>query len=495
MVVLCRARPLRPLGGGRRWCSPENEPTLERRGACHTAPRAAPRTAGPDPAGRAADRHTAVVRRRATRENAAVTASPTDDQDTTPQRTAPAPAAAPAELSRAVLITLGALTAVAPLVTDLYLPGLPDLARSLGTSEAMAQLTMSVCLVGLALGQLVAGPWSDRVGRMRPLRWGVVVLTITSLLCAVATNVWVLLALRLVQGLAGAAAMVVARAIVRDVYDGARAAKVFSDLMLVMGLAPVLGPMLGGQLLAVTDWRGIFVFLGVVGALLVAASCLVLHETRPARTPSQAPVRRRALRRLVADTRFRGFLVMSALFGVVLFGYISMSSFVLQDDYGLGPVAYAWVFGANAAGMIVGSQVSARLVGQVGPAALLRAGVLLIAGASVALAVAFALDAPLAVVVVPMWLVLAGLGMSFGNSTALALTPHAADAGSAAALLGASQFLLGAAVPPLVSIGGVSGPLMGITMATAGVGALLALVLVILPRLGPDARGRARTPH
>ncbi|MDN4174064.1 multidrug effflux MFS transporter [Nocardioides sp. SOB77] len=410
-----------------------------------------------------------------------MTVSPTDSasRDTT------TPAA---ELSRTVLVTLGALTAVAPLVTDLYLPGLPDLARSLGTSEAMAQLTMSVCLVGLALGQLVAGPWSDRVGRMRPLRWGVVVLTVTSLLCAVATNVWVLLALRLVQGLAGAAAMVVARAIVRDVYDGARAAKVFSELMLVMGLAPVLGPLLGGQLLAVTDWRGIFVFLGLVGALLAAACWLVLHETRPEDVRSQAPVRRRALRRLVADTRFRGFMVMSALLGVVLFGYISMSSFVLRGDYSLGPVAYAWVFGANAAGMVVGSQVSARLVGQVGPAALLRAGVLLVAGASVASAVALALEAPLAVVAVPLWLVLAGLGMSMGNSTALALVPHAADAGSAAALLGASQFLLGAAVPPLVSVGGVSGTLMGATMATAGVSALLALVLVILPRLAADAR-------
>ncbi|CAI9410113.1 multidrug effflux MFS transporter [Nocardioides sp. T2.26MG-1] len=397
-------------------------------------------------------------------------------------------AGVPGDLSRPLLVTLGALTAIAPLVTDLYLPGLPDLARSLGTSDALAQLTMSVCLVGLALGQLVVGPLSDRIGRMRPLRWGVLVLAVTSFLCAVATDVWVLLALRLVQGLAGAAAVVVARAIVRDVYNGARAAKVFSELMLVMGLAPVVGPLMGGQLLALTDWRGIFVFLGMVGLLLVAACWLVLHETRPAGVRAVVPIRRRALRGLLAQRRFRGFLVLSALLGVVLFAYISMSSFVLRGDYGLGPVAYAWVFGANAAGMIVGSQVSARLVGRVGPIVLLRRGLSVVCAATVLLAVTLLLDAPLAVAAVPLWLVLVGLGMSFGNSTALALVPHAGDAGAASALIGASQFLLGATVPPLVSIGGVTGPLMGISMATAGVGALLTMVVVITPELAATAR-------
>jgi DHA1 family bicyclomycin/chloramphenicol resistance-like MFS transporter len=420
-------------------------------------------------------------------QDAPVTATSRDDEATS----SATGSHEPGDLSRTVLVTLGALTAVAPLVTDLYLPGLPDLARSLGTSDALAQLTMSVCLVGLALGQLVAGPLSDRIGRMRPLRWGVLVLAVTSFLCAVATDVWVLLALRLVQGLAGAAAMVVARAIVRDVYDGARAAKVFSELMLVMGLAPVLGPLLGGQLLALTDWRGIFVFLGAVGLLLVAACWLVLHETRPAGVRAAVPVRRRALRGLLAQRRFRGFLVLSALLGVVLFAYISMSSFVLRGNYGLGPVAYAWVFGANAAGMIVGGQVSARLVGRLGPATLLRRGLTIVCGATVALAVALQLDVPLAVAAVPLWLVLVGLGMSFGNSTALALVPHAGDAGAASALLGASQFLLGATVPPLVSIGGVSGPLMGITMATAGVGALITMVAAI----GPELASAPHPPH
>lgn len=382
-------------------------------------------------------------------------------------------------LSRRGLLTLGALTATAPLVTDLYLPALPDLARSLGTSEAAAQLTMSVCLVGLALGQLVAGPLSDRIGRTRPLRWGVLILVATSFLCAIATNIVLLLVLRLVQGLAGAAALVIARAIVRDVYDGAHAAKVYSDLILVMGLAPVIGPVVGGQLLIVTDWRGIFVLLGVIAVALLAACWWCLDETRPPVVRAASPIQRRALRSLVADAHFRSFMVITALLGVVLFTYISMSSFVLRNDFGLGPVAYAMTFGVNAVGMVIGSQVSARLVGRLGPARMLRLGLLLIAAATTSLAITFALDGPLAVALVALWLVLAGLGMSMGSCTSLALGPHAGRAGAAAALLGASQFLLGAAVPPLVSLGGASGQIMGATMASAGLGSLLALRVAV----------------
>jgi MFS transporter, DHA1 family, multidrug resistance protein len=388
----------------------------------------------------------------------------------------------PAALRRHVLVVLGALTAVAPLVTDLYLPALPQLARSLGTSPALAQLTLSVCLVGLALGQLVAGPLSDRVGRTVPLRCGVLVLLVASLLCAVVSDIRLLLVLRLVQGLSGAAAMVIARAVVRDVYAGSRAAVVFSQLMLVTGLAPIVGPMVGGQLLAFTDWRGIFLALGVIAAVLLLACWRLVPETRPAAARAAVPHRSRALRSLLADPHLRGFLAMSALFGVVLFTYISMSAFVLQEGYGLGPIAYAWLFGANGVGLVLGSQVGVRLVGRIGAGATLTCGVLVTTAATVVSGGALVLSAPLAVLLLPLWLVLAGLGMSLGTSTALALTPHPADAGAAAALLGASQFLLGAAVPPLVSLAGASGPTMGLTMAVAGIGLLGALRLALRRR-------------
>ena len=271
-----------------------------------------------------------------------------------------------------------ALTAAAPLVTDFYLPALPDLARSLGTTEAAAQLTVSVSIVGLALGQLVAGPLSDRIGRLAPLRVGVLLLAITSFLCALAGDITVLLGLRLAQGLAAAATLVVARAVVRDVYDGARAARIFSELILVMGLAPVVGPVVGGQLLRVTDWRGIFVTLGIIGALLLVATLALLEETwtpRAAGSPNGFGV-------LLRDRAFVGFLVMAGCLGVVLFSYISMSLFVLREEHGVGPVTFSWIFGANAVGMIVGGQVNARLVGRHGPALLLRVGLAALATAS-----------------------------------------------------------------------------------------------------------------
>ncbi|MDH2413000.1 multidrug effflux MFS transporter [Nocardioides sp. CER19] len=366
------------------------------------------------------------------------------------------------------LLLLGALTAVAPLVTDLYLPALPQLGDAWGADDATTQLTMSVCLIGLALGQLVAGPLSDRVGRLRPLRWGIGVLAVTSFLCALAPDVGTLIVLRAIQGLAGSAGVVIARAIVRDVYEGERAARVFSELMLVTGLAPVLGPVLGGQLLRVTDWRGIFVVLALLSTLLLVAVLTRLPETRT----GVAQVGGSDLRLLLRDRRFTRYLGMSAAFGVVLFAYISMSSFVLQDGYGVSASAYSLVFGANAVGMILGSQVSARLVGRTGAASMLIAAVGLIVCSTAAVAAAGVLGAPLAVVLVPLWLVLVGLGAALGNTVALALLPHRERAGAASALIGTAQFLFGAAIPPLASLGGASAGRMGVTMLAASVVAL-----------------------
>lgn len=385
--------------------------------------------------------------------------------------------AEPRTLPLRTLVLLGALTGAAPLVTDFYLPALPDLALSLGTTEVAAQLTVSVSIVGLALGQLIAGPLSDRIGRITPLRVGVLLLAITSFLCAIADDIGTLLALRVAQGLAGAATVVVARAIVRDVYDGVRAARIFSELILVMGLAPVLGPVAGGQLLRVTDWRGIFVVLGILSAVLLVATVLMLEETwtpRAAGSPNGFGI-------LLRDRTFRGFLLLSGCLGVVLFSYIAMSSFVLREEYGVGPVGFSWIFGANATGMIVGGQVNARLVNRHGPARMLRIGLSLLATAACGLALALSVSAPLAVILVPLWFVLCGLGLSFGNAVALALVPHGTVAGSASALIGTSQFLCGAAVPPLLSIGGTSGIAMGLAMATAAVLALAVSARIATP--------------
>lgn len=384
---------------------------------------------------------------------------------------------APNHLSLPVLVVIGALTAVPPLVTDFYLPGLPDMARSLDAPDSLAQLTISVCLLGLALGQLFVGPLSDRVGRIRPLRWGVALLAVTSFLCAVSGSMWILLVARLLQGLAGSAAVVIARAIVRDVYDGPRVAKVFSELMLVMGLAPVVGPILGGQLLRVTDWRGIFVVLGILTSLLLVASWVALHETR---APGAHPLgisTGRALWSLLRDPRFVAYMVVTGLGGVTLFTYIGMSPFVLQDGYGLSAVGYSVAFGANAVGLVIGSQVNARLVLRVGPARMLLAELALMVLASGLVAVAQWAHAATMLVLVPLWFVLLGFGGMMGNATALALEPHRELAGSASALLGASSFILGGLVPPLVSAGGTGGATMGATMFVAGAVALATVLM------------------
>lgn len=396
---------------------------------------------------------------------------------TVPSAEETASPASPSHLPLPVLVVIGALTAVPPLVTDFYLPGLPSMARSLGAPDSLAQLTISLCLLGLALGQLFVGPLSDRVGRMRPLRWGVALLAATSFLCAVSGSLWILLIARLLQGLAGSAAVVIARAIVRDVYDGPRVAKVFSELMLVMGLAPVVGPILGGQLLRFTDWRGIFVALGIVTSVLLVASWTVLHETRPPGAIPLAVRTRRTLWALVRDPHFAAYLVVTGLGGVILFTYIGMSPFVLQDGYGLSAVGYSIVFGANAVGLVLGSQLNARLVMRIGAATMLRAGLTLMLVASALVMVAQWLGATKLLVLVPLWFVLVGFGAVMGNAAALALEPHREIAGTASALLGAANFVLGGLVPPLVSAGGTGGPVMGLTMTIAGAAALGTLVV------------------
>lgn len=415
-------------------------------------------------------------------------------RSTVPSADGAAPGASADHLPRIVLVVIGALTAVPPLVTDLYLPALPDVARTLGAPDALAQLTISLCLLGLALGQLFVGPLSDRVGRMRPLRWGVALLTVTSLLCAVSGNLWILLAARLLQGLAGSAAVVIARAIVRDVYHGPQVARVFSELMLVMGLAPVVGPVVGGQLLRFTDWRGIFVALGILSALLLAASWVLLHETRTPRAHPSGLSTGRVLWSLVRDAHFGAYLIVTGLGGVILFSYIGMSSFVLQNGFGLSAVGYSIVFGANSVGLVIGSQLNARLVMRVGPATMLRCalGVLLVASALVM--TAQLAGGPLMSVLIPLWFVLVGFGGIMGNATALALEPHREVAGAASALLGSANFVLGGLVPPLVSIGGTGGAVMGVTMTLAGALAFATLVLVIRPGR-PEGPGPSERPQ
>lgn len=423
--------------------------------------------------------------------------------DVEAQHTQPEPAQhtlQPEERTRAprpparLLGVLAPLSAFGPLSMDLYLPGMPAMARDLHAGDAYAQLTMSACMVGLATGQLVAGPLSDRFGRRRPAVAGVALFALLSLACALAPTMGVLVGLRLLQGMAGAAGIVVARAVVRDLYDGAAAARVFSLIALTMGLAPVLAPLLGGQLVRFTTWRGLFVALAVIGAAILAVTVAALPESLPPerrRTGGAASVFT-AFGPVLRDRAFTGYAAVMALGAAGMFTYISLSSFVLQGTYGLSPQGFSAVFAVNAVGLMVVARLNAVALRARPPSALLLAGVLAGLSAAVFLVVGVQAGWGLWPLLAGLFVVVACTGAISPNATALALAGHAPRAGTAAALLGLVQFLVGGLVAPLASIGGASDRSMTRTIALVLLGGLVVLLVRAPPgaRAGGVSRGR-----
>ncbi len=338
----------------------------------------------------------------------------------------------------------------------MYLPGLPRLAGDLHSGASQAQLTLTACLVGLAAGQLLVGPISDAFGRRRPLIVGLIGYAVASGLCALAPEIWTLTAVRLVQGLAGGAGIVIARAVVRDGRAGRALSRYFALLMLVNGIAPILAPVIGGQLLRVTSWRGVFVVLTGIGLLLLGSVLRWLPETLEpaARHTGGLAATVVTFRALLRDRPFVGYALSSGLVSGAMFAYISGSPFVLQDVYGLSPQQFSLVFGANALGLVLLGQLGGALVHRVDPATLLRIGIAESATGAVLLLVAVLGGLGLPVVLPALLLVVSSVGLVAPNAMALALDGHGAVAGSAAALLGVAQYIFGAAVAPLVGIAG-----------------------------------------
>jgi len=387
-----------------------------------------------------------------------------------------------------LIALIGALSAFAPLSIDMYLPALPALADELHTDAAVVGLTLTACLIGLALGQLVAGPLSDRLGRRRPLLVGLAAYTVASLLCAVAGDATQLIAFRLAQGMAGAAGIVISRAVVRDLHTGTALARFFALTMLVNGLAPILAPIIGGQLLLLTSWRGVFVVLAAIGAGLFLAVLFRLRESLP-------PERRRTggmaelgltFRVLLTDRRFVGYALAAALSFTAMFSYISSSPFVLQDLYGMSPQAFSAAFALNALGIVIMGQLSGLLVSRVGPRRLMIVGIGAQVMGGLVLVMAAASGAGLAGILAGYLLVVAPLGLVLPNSTALALADHADHAGSASAILGAAAYLVGATIAPLTGIGGTASALPS-TLVIAGAAVSGLVVLQVLT-------GRQRRP-
>ncbi|MEU8113985.1 multidrug effflux MFS transporter [Micromonospora sp. NPDC048947] len=383
-----------------------------------------------------------------------------------------------------LVLVLGALIAIGPLTIDMYLPALPAITAGLETTETAVQLTLTGTLVGLALGQLLIGPLSDVVGRRVPLLAGLAAHIVASVLCVFAPNIGVLGGLRVLQGLGVAAATVVATAVVRDLFSGASFARIFSRLMLVMGLAPILAPTLGSALLSWTDWRGVFAALAVLGALLIVVAALRLPETLPVARRRHGGVRAtlRDYRGLVNDRAFVGLVLVAGLAMAALFAYVSGSSFVLQQEYGLDEQQFGIAFGAGAVGLIGATQFNVRLLRRYTPQQILVSA--LIAGTAAGLLlIMFAATGVggLGTLLASLWLVLAAAGLALPNAPALAMSRHSEAAGTAAALLGAVQFGIGAVSAPLAGLFGTGSVPMAIVIA-GGMAAALIVMLLVVPR-------------
>ncbi|MFB9236693.1 multidrug effflux MFS transporter [Plantactinospora siamensis] len=385
----------------------------------------------------------------------------------------------------ALLVLLGTLTAIGPLSLDMYLPAFPAMTADLHATPAQIQLSLTTCLIGLALGQLVTGPLSDRFGRRLPVLIGVTAYALLALACAAAPSAGVLAATRFVQGFAGGTGVVVARAIVRDLYSGRAAAKYFSRLTLVFGVAPVAAPSLGSLVLGgFGSWRWVFLTLGAIGLLLAAAVAWRLPETLPVqrRTTGGLGATARAMRRLSADRIYLGYALTQGLAFAGLFAYISGSSFVFQDVFGLPSGVFSLIFGANALALVATGQLNARLLDRTGPRPLLvttlivgvAAGAGLLAGAAAGAVVPVA---------VALFVFVGSLGMVMPNSTALALDRHPEAAGTAAALMGAVQSVVGALAAPLVGLGG-AGSAVPMALVVVGAAVLSLAAVLTLARSG-----------
>jgi len=394
----------------------------------------------------------------------------------------------PGRVSLRMLLVIGALTAFGPLSIDSYLPALPSISAALDADASQVQLSLTSCLIGLAVGQLLAGSASDRWGRRPPLLVGIVAFIAASIACALATSVWQLIALRLVQGLGGAAGVVISRAVVRDLLSGPTAARFFSMLMMITGTGPMVAPQIGAQLLQLGSWRLIFTALGFAGALLLVVAAVWLPEThtmqrRAARSGNDGGLA--ALRAVLTHRVFIATALATGLGYGAIFAYVGGSSFALETTYHLSPQAFGLVFGMNGVGLVAASQVNAHVVRRVGPARLLTGGLVGMASGGVGLLVATLTHAPLPATLVSMFAVICANGFVAPNALAMALEdfPHAS--GSASALVGVLQFAIGGVTAPLVGLAGPrDGLAMAIVMATCGVLAL-GLWLMSVSRSAP----------
>ncbi|WP_185263696.1 multidrug effflux MFS transporter [Pseudarthrobacter sp. NBSH8] len=386
------------------------------------------------------------------------------------------------------ILLLGALTALGPFTIDLYLPAFPALEASLGVTEAQVQLTLAGTTVGFALGQLVVGPFSDKFGRRLPLILATALHIASSVGAALSTDISTLGFFRVLMGVGAAGGGVVAMAMVRDLFSGYAMVRMFSRMALVNGLAPILAPVIGSQLLLVMPWPGIFVFLAGYGTLVIIAALVLVRETLPPEkrglTGMTASQRYKVL---FTDRIFVGLLVVGGMNFAGLFTYLSASPFLFQDIYGFSPQEYGLLFGINSLGIVAGVQISSRLIRIVPPQWILACSTAWMFLMALLIVVFDQAGLGLWGAMVPLWFYIMGTGFTFPCVQVLALSSHGAQAGTAASLLGAATFLMAGLVSPVVGwLGITSSTPMGAVQAACILMAIAGLWLIVRPRTVPS---------
>jgi DHA1 family bicyclomycin/chloramphenicol resistance-like MFS transporter len=386
------------------------------------------------------------------------------------------------------ILLLGALTALGPFTIDLYLPAFPALEASLGVSEAEVQLTLTGTTVGFALGQLVVGPLSDKFGRRLPLILATALHISASLGAALSTDLATLGLCRVRMGIGAAGGGVVAMAMVRDLFSGYAVVRMFSRMALVNGLAPILAPVIGSQLLLIMPWPGIFYFLAGYGTLVLIAATLLVRETLPPERRGQSGMTAgQRYKLLFSDRIFVGLLLLGGMNFAGLFAYLSASPFLFQDVYGFTPQQYGLLFGINSLGIVAGVQTSSRVIKRVPPQWILACSTAWMFLMAVLIVIFDQLGLGLWGVMVPLWFYILGTGFTFPCVQVLALSKHGAQAGTAASLLGAATFMMAGIVSPVVGwFGPISATVMGGVQATSILLAAAALWLVVRPRTVPS---------
>ncbi|AIQ14999.1 multidrug effflux MFS transporter [Paenibacillus durus] len=378
-------------------------------------------------------------------------------------------------------VILGAVATIGPLSIDMYLPALPELGRSFETSPALAQLSLSCFLIGLALGQLFSGPLSDVYGRRRPLMIGMAVYALSSLLCAFSPSIGFLVAMRLIQGLSGSVGVVISRAAVRDLYSGSELTRFFALLMVVNGLGPIAAPVIGGQLLRFTTWQGVFFVLFGAGVIFCLTIWLRLPETLPLDRRSKGGLKETltTFGKLLRNPKFMGYVLSQSFVFGAMFAYISGSSFVLQNIFGVSPQIYSVIFAVNGLGIIITGQIAGKLSGRIGETRLLVWGLLqcLLGGLLLMYSIVTASGLPL--LLIALFAIVSSVGVVGTTTFSLAMQDQGENAGSASAMLGLLPLLTGGLVSPLVGMGGGENALpMGTVIAAASICAVLSYGLL-----------------